>query len=132
MGRPKKSDPIRFCAGCGNKLKRKIFNGRMEDRNVFLKRSYCDRKCMGKAFVKDTPSRSALRKRVTPFRGKSCESCGATKNLHAHHIDEKLLNDSPDNIQTLCGSCHVSHHHRARRAGLTVAGRLDCQESQRV
>jgi hypothetical protein len=28
----------------------------------------------------------------------------------------------PDNIQTLCGSCHLIHHHHVRRVGLTVPG----------
>ena len=133
MGRPKKLeglDPIHYCLARGEQLIRKTFKGRMEDRNVFLRRPYCNRKCMAKAFVKDTPSRSALRKRVTPYRGKSCESCGAMRNLRAHHIDGNLLNDLPANIQTLRGSCHISRHHRAQRAGLTVAGKLDCHESQ--
>lgn len=129
MPRRQKSDPVRYCEACGRTLERKRFNGRLEDRNVFLKRRYCDRKCMALAFVSDTASSSALHKRVTRSRGTSCESCGATTRLHAHHIDGNLQNDSPTNIQTLCASCHASHHHRARRAGKTVAGRLALTES---
>ena len=120
----RKRDPKKFCAQCGQRMKRKRFNGTLEDRHVFLRRRFCDQTCMGLAFVKPTPSKSALLKRVEKYRGTSCESCGVTTNLHAHHIDANHLNDSPENIQTLCGSCHSTHHHRVRRAGLTVPGRM--------
>ena len=124
MPMPMKTDPHKTCAHCEKPLKRKRMNGRLEDRNVFLRRIYCDQTCMGLGFVKDMPSKSALLKRVTKYRGPCCEQCGATTKLHVHHIDNNLLNDLPENIQTLCASCHISHHHRARRAGRTVAGRL--------
>jgi hypothetical protein len=44
------------------------------------------------------------------LRGDCCENCGTTDNLNAHHKDEDLANNSPENIQTLCGSCHTKHH----------------------
>lgn len=124
MPMPKKSDPQQTCHHCGTMLNRKRINGRLEDRNAFLRRIYCNRSCMAAAFVKDTPSKSALCKRVTKYRGSCCEVCGATMKLHAHHIDGNRLNGSPQNIQTLCASCHISHHHHARRAGKTVVGRM--------
>lgn len=98
------------------RLSRKRINGRLEDRTIFLKRKH---------FVKDT----ALCKRVTKYRGPYCELCGATTNLHCHHIDGNRKNDCEENIQTLCGSCHASHHHHARRVGRMVAGKLDSRES---
>ena len=64
-----------------------------------------------------------LRWRAAKVRGNYWEVCGAKERLQAHHIDGNVRNNSPSNIQTLCVSCHISHHHRARRAGLTVAGR---------
>jgi hypothetical protein len=121
----KKADPDRFCQSCGNRLTRKRFGVRLEDRNCFLRRVYCNQDCMACGYVKDTSQPGSKRRRVTKYRGTSCESCGATTNLHAHHVDENLDNDSPENIQTLCGPCHNSHHHRARRAGKTVAGRME-------
>lgn len=127
MGRPRKVDPIKHCANCGSQLLRKMMNGRLEDMGVFLRRKYCNQDCMARAFVKDAPSHTdTFHWRARKLRGTACESCGATKRLHTHHIDGNERNNSPDNIQTLCGSCHNSHHHRARRAGLTVAGRLGC------
>jgi hypothetical protein len=32
----------------------------------------------------------------------------------------------------LCSSCHATHHHEARRAGLDIAGRMECLEPSRV
>jgi 5-methylcytosine-specific restriction endonuclease McrA len=123
MPRPRKPDPAKHCMACGTLMARKTINGRLEDRTVFLKRRYCDRACMATGYVSATAQPNSKRRRVSKFRGTSCESCGATTRLHAHHIDGNVNNDSPSNIQTLCASCHVTHHHRARRAGLTVPGR---------
>ena len=44
----------------------------------------------------------------------SCESCGATENLHAHHIvpvseDEELATDVGNGV-LLCGACHSEEH----------------------
>ena len=128
----RKRDPIKFCTQCKARLRRKRFNGTLEDRRAFSRRRYCDQTCMALAYVKPMPCKSALCKRVEKYRGHSCESCGATTNLHAHHIDGNRLHDSPENIQTLCGRCHTTHHHRVRRAGLTVPGRMACPESPRA
>lgn len=128
MPMPRKADPVKLCATCGSQLERKRFNGRLEDRSAFLRRRYCSRRCMAKGFVSDAPSDSALLKRATAFRGDSCEACGATENLHSHHIDGDRSNNSPANIQTLCGCCHATHHHHARRAGQMEAGRLESPE----
>ena len=80
-----------------------------------LRRIYCNRSCMAAAFVKDTPSKSALCKRVTKYRGSCCEVCGATMKLHAHHIDgqvERLAAEYPDLMRELshfapppCATC---------------------------
>ena len=132
MPMPKKRDPMRRCASCDEPLIRKRYNGRLEDRSAFLRRKYCDRTCMATGYVSDISQPGSKRRRVIKFRGQTCETCGGTRNLHAHHIDGNLDNDSPENIQTLCGSCHNTHHHRARRAGLTVAGRAEHPASVKV
>jgi hypothetical protein len=117
---------MKTCKACGLELKRKRFNGRLEDLTVFKKRIYCDRACMAKGFVKDVPSdEGTYHLRAKKLRGSFYEACGATKKLHAHHIDSNPKNNCQENIQTLCASCHAIHHHRARRAGLTVAGRAE-------
>jgi len=58
----------------------------------------------------------------------SCERCGATMNLHAHHCDEDRRNNISENIQTLCGNCHNWWHHEAKRRGLTPSGRAPYPE----
>jgi 5-methylcytosine-specific restriction endonuclease McrA len=124
MGRPRVTDPVKDCATCGIRLQRKTYNGRLEDMGAFRRRKFCSLQCSSASFAKDVLSNSkSYCKRARPFLGTSCEACGVTTRLQAHHIDSNRRNNSPENIQTLCISCHVSHHHRARRAGLTVAGK---------
>ena len=126
MPMPRKPDPPQRCDHCGALMERKRFNGTLESLSNFLHRRYCDRACMAAAFVKDAPSHEdTFHWRARRLRGRACESCGATTKLHAHHIDGNEANNSPENIQTLCATCHITHHHRARRAGQTVAGRKD-------
>jgi hypothetical protein len=43
-----------------------------------------------------------------------CKSCGATDNLQRHHKDRDTMNNDPDNIETLCASCHGSLHAKQR------------------
>lgn len=48
------------------------------------------------------------------FRKDYCEYCGATladvPRLVVHHRDEDATNDVPDNLITLCDSCHKLVH----------------------
>lgn len=126
MVMPRKKDPIRICKACGKPLKRKRMNGRLEDLGVFSRRVYCNRSCMAQGYVKDAPRKGTYHQRARKLRGKSCENCGSTRYLAAHHIDGNWKNNSPKNIQTLCAKCHAHHHHRAASAGLTVSGRMEC------
>lgn len=122
MGTTRLPDPEKYCQQCGTILTRKTFNGRLEDLGVFKRRKYCDTTCMANAFVSDAPCKGTLHQRARKFRGKRCEFCGATTRLQAHHKDTNPQNNSPENIQTLCVSCHASYHHRVRRAGGTAIG----------
>lgn len=124
MPMPRKLTPEKHCQHCQARLYRKVINGRLEDLGAFNRRKYCDQECMATAFVKDAPSNSALSKRAEKFRGLSCEVCGDTKMVAAHHVDGNRKNNLPENIQSLCASCHATHHHRAHRVGLAVAGRM--------
>lgn len=42
---PRKADPERFCAECGGPLVRARYEGRLEDRTLFLKRRFCRPEC---------------------------------------------------------------------------------------
>lgn len=39
-----------------------------------------------------------------------CEMCGGKSRLGLHHKDMDRTNNSPENLQTLCPSCHTSLH----------------------
>lgn len=45
-------------------------------------------------------------------RKNACEICGSTVNLDVHHIDENRGNNFPENLITLCQSCHMRVHSR--------------------
>lgn len=106
MPMPRKVDLTRICNHCGTILTRRRFNGRLEDRGVFLRRVYCDRSCMAAAFLTDDPSSTYMAR----FLKESCETCGATRRLGVHHLDEDRTNNSPANLQTLCPACHTRLH----------------------
>src|SRR5690606_35336733 len=40
----------------------------------------------------------------------SCEICGKENALDVHHKDENPLNNSLENLQRLCRSCHIKIH----------------------
>ncbi len=116
------------CQMCGETFTRKRFNGRLEDYTVFSNRKHCSVTCANRASVKPAPKKVALLQRSYKYRKTVCEACGATTNLHGHHIDGNRFNVTSENVQTLCGSCHATHHNRARRAGQAVAGKMACRE----
>ena len=122
MGRPAKKEPKKFCKTCGVELTRQRFsNGRLEDLTVFMRRQHCSRTCGN--------SRKVLTKHGYSWRArkhiqKSCEACGYTKSLQAHHIDQDKTNNEAENIQTLCKHCHDFWHTTQKRLGKNIAGRM--------
>jgi DNA-directed RNA polymerase subunit RPC12/RpoP len=130
MVMPRKKDPLKNCKHCGEKMIRKRINGRLEDMGAFLRRVFCNRSCMALGYVNPARLKGAWYQEARKLRGKSCENCGGARLLAAHHVDGNWKNNSPENIQTLCVSCHAIHHHRVKRAGLTAPGRMEPRESQ--
>jgi 5-methylcytosine-specific restriction endonuclease McrA len=127
MAHPTKQIPVKYCEHCGALMQRKRFGERLEDYGRFTRRVYCDKTCFSASLVKPVPSRTYGRnKYFKKYLGTSCDVCGVGTRLQIHHIDNDPSNNSLENIQTLCISCHTSHHHRARAAGLAVAGRAAC------
>src|SRR4051812_6842963 len=47
----------------------------------------------------------------------SCETGGSTSQLGLHHWGEDRTNNSLENLQTLCRSCHTTWHWRNGKAG---------------
>ncbi len=45
-----------------------------------------------------------------------CEVCGQP-GIERHHRDENTGNNSPENVQIVCRSCHSAIHERGQRVG---------------
>lgn len=116
-----KPDPIKHCAYCGKEMHRVRFaSGRLECIDAFIRRKYCNRECMKKAFVKvgeDTnqlyrASHATAEKIAYLIQGKEmvCEKCGSTRSIDVHHIDGNRNNNTPENLMVLCRSCHMKEH----------------------
>lgn len=119
MGPEPKPTPEKYCLFCGKKLERRQYTKKKEDLGCFLKRKYCDRLCMRKAFVNQEYSLSSNRTSresaikivfLIESREKRCEICGSTKNIDVHHKDGNCHNNSSDNLMVVCRSCHLKLH----------------------
>ena len=44
------------------------------------------------------------------FKKSNCERCNSENKLLVHHKDHNRLNNSIDNLETLCYRCHMVHH----------------------
>ena len=108
MPRPKKPDPEKSCKQCGTRMERKRFNGRMEDRGVFLRRQYCSLDCSSQA--QETNTDATFSKHAKAHRKDSCESCGTNERLQQHHLNGNRADNHPSNLMTLCVSCHAKWH----------------------
>ena len=123
-----KDDPIKFCKACGIELTRTRFkSGRLEDRNVFLRRNHCSKRC---ASTKLVVQRDSHRWRANrEVRKSTCERCPATTDLHLHHRDRDVTNNNRSNLQVLCKSCHLKLHwredatYRAGQESALIGGR---------
>ncbi|MCH1964374.1 HNH endonuclease signature motif containing protein [Clostridium perfringens] len=113
-----KEDPIKYCKFCGKQLFRKRFNGRLEDLGVFKRRKYCSVKCMKLDYLNIGENNSNWSNSHTTARiinkeilkKNKCELCEKTGKLDVHHIDGNFQNNSIDNLQILCRSCHNKIH----------------------
>ena len=98
------------CECCGNQIARKRFGSRLEDASAFRKRRFCSLSCAntrGNWGFSATARRRAAHKMVKTF----CERCGNLHHrLHVHHRDQSIQNNSPENLETLCPSCHKIAH----------------------
>lgn len=115
-----KPTPEHYCAYCGTKMERKQYpSGKSESIPLFLRRKYCNRECMRKAFVRNESKEQkwgaahATARKITYLIGereKKCELCGSTKSVDVHHKDGDYRNNSPENLMTVCRSCHMKLH----------------------
>ena len=105
---PRVNESPKPCKICGKPMRRKRFNGRLEDLGAFRRRNHCSRICgNSRLSVGD----SALLKRARRHVEKSCSHCGGDFMLAAHHKDGNRENNAAENIETLCVRCHARLHH---------------------
>jgi 5-methylcytosine-specific restriction endonuclease McrA len=111
MGSKRKETPIKFCMYCGEKMERNRYNGTLEDLTRFKKRKYCGVDCMAKAMVKSgTLTKCGYLARGRKYLKPACAVCGSTEKLNIHHKDRDRSNNDPENLETLCPSCHMKLH----------------------
>jgi len=49
-------------------------------------------------------------KKAFEYYGKVCNRCSSVDKLLVHHKDENRANNSMNNLEVLCKSCHQNHH----------------------
>ena len=107
------------CKYCGKELvKKRYSNGCLESDLQLSRRVYCDRDCMSKMFVKVGKTNQenrvahatsrAINRRI--MKKTECEICGKTGRLDVHHKDGDYTNNTVENLQVLCRSCHMKIH----------------------
>jgi hypothetical protein len=65
----------------------------------------------GKSFEKYSVDWTNTLKRAIKERDKYvCQICNSLEDLIVHHRDKNKLNCNPDNLITLCRSCHIKLH----------------------
>jgi hypothetical protein len=111
-GANKRSPITLACEYCGKRFKKKV---------GYNRKKYCSKKCRYVAARIEDEDRGRRSYKYKHWRQAvlirddySCQHCGATKKLQAHHIKE--WKDFPDlrydvnNGLTLCTSCHTIAH----------------------
>ena len=98
----------RYCAYCGKLLVRKSSPcGAKEAWKQFLSRKHCNNTCRGLHDRQRPPMKSASHYRARVLKPEGpCESCGSGEKTQVHHVDGDPFNNSIDNLQRLCLSCH--------------------------
>jgi hypothetical protein len=119
----KKQESEKCCECCGAVMLRKRYRGRLEDMSAYERRRFCSLTCAN--------TRTDLTKHGFSWRARkhltaACEACGHPFRLQAHHMNQDIRDNRPENIQTLCKHCHDFWHTTAKRRGKTVAGRMPC------
>lgn len=70
-----------------------------------------DRKIQYENFIKSKEWK-LIRQRLFDERGKICEKCKLTEDIHVHHLNYKRLGGKERNsdLQVLCKKCHMELH----------------------
>lgn len=115
MPRPSIQLLDKICPVCGKTFNRNRFNGRLEDSTRYKTRTTCSQSCGNTRL--EPKDRTTHHLRAQKYKTHSCETCGATKKLDAHHKDGNITNNTLKNIKTLCHSCHMKLHWQQKKYG---------------
>lgn len=115
MPMPLKPTPVRYCAECAKKLERKrLPSGDLESLHHFNRRKFCDQRCMAASFDRrhsqDVGWSTAHyhARKIVPMG--PCSRCAKPQAHDVHHKDGNHLNNSPENLERICRSCHNLVH----------------------
>jgi len=111
--RHKVPDPIKHCRNCGQRFYRRIIKDDIESKSSFRARIHCGEDCRN--------DRHLLFRQIHIIAAKhkkgACEICGESiARLSVHHRNKNGRDNSPENLLTLCNSCHSAVHVKMRRA----------------
>ena len=118
MGLPAKETPTKHCEWCGTPFTRKRVGKakQLECVSNFLRRRFCSISCsVSRQHATEPPSVAASRKRAHKKQIGSCGACDSEAEICVHHINGNPLDNSPQNLQTLCLPCHSFWHAMLRR-----------------
>lgn len=118
----RKPDMDRLCEYCAKPYKRMAGQ---------IKRRFCSRHCATMHLFGEKQLKLKITKRTNLRAGNSivkatleykkafpwCQRCGWKEEpaiLHVHHKDRNRFNKAPSNFETLCPTCHVLEHYRAK------------------
>ena len=117
----KKKSEEKICPVCGKHFKRRKFGNRWEDYTRFQNRIYCSKSCSAHRRQDDQGrSRGVFHNLARKHLKECCAICGSTEHLQVHHSDKNIRNNSPENLVTLCQSCHMKLHWRLRKLSKNV------------
>ena len=125
MPMPRKPTPERYCEQCGMRLERKRYpNGDLEYLINFNRRKFCNQRCMGLSFdQRHSPdvgwSTAHYHARRAVPKG-PCSRCGKPNAKDVHHRDGNHRNNSPENLERICRSCHNRVH--KQRGSCVICG----------
>lgn len=89
-----------------NKGKTEIDDKRVAKQTNALRTYHHDGDSTEKILKEDTS-------RYQKYIKSSCEICEATKDLEVHHKDKNHSNNNPNNLMTVCSSCHQRVHNQS-------------------
>ena len=98
----------KICPICGITFNRKRYGKTLEDATRYSLRLTCSQSCGNT--LKNPRDRTTYYLRARIYKAPSCEMCGSEKKLDAHHKNGNIKNNSMENIQTLCHTCHMKLH----------------------